>query len=111
MEKEKKKVNRNFKILFIGILIAFGFAYIAAMSGYYESHVRRDTTLTREAILEFERDIAEGRPVDIRDYIQGTVNDYRNQYSRLGYNVSRGINSVLTDGLSGVLEFFRVLFD
>ena len=103
-------MNKKAKFILIMLITFFGFAYLAAMSGYYESHIRRDTTITREAMLEFERSIAEGRPVDIRDYIDGTVVDYRNQYSRLGYNISRGINTVLTDGLGSVLDFFRVFF-
>ena len=110
MENKNKKLNKRFKFIMIIILLIFSFAYIAAISGYYESNVRRNTQLTAEALKEFERDIAEGRPIDIRDYIDGNVNDFRNQYSRTGYNISRGINSILTDGLAGAMNFLTMLF-
>jgi len=110
MESKNKKMNKRFKILMYALLVFFSFAYIAAISGYYESHVRRDTRLTADALYQFERDIQEGLPIDLRNYLEGNVNDFRNQYSRTGYNISRGINSVLTEGLTGALDFFRMLF-
>ena len=110
MEMKKKGLNKKFKMFMIAILLFFSFAYIAAISGYYESHVRRDTRLTADALAEFERDVAEGNPIDIRDYLEGNIHDFRNQYSRAGYNISRGINSVLTEGLGGAIDFFRMLF-
>ena len=107
---KNKKINKRFKIIIYGIIVFFIFIYVGAITGYYESHVRRDTMLTAEALLEFERDIAEGRPVDIRNYLESNVNDFRNQSSRAGYNISNGINSVLTEGLAGAIDFFRMLF-
>jgi len=107
---EKNKTKERFKFILISIIVFFTFIYASGMSGYYQTHLQKSTALTKEAILEFEKDIAEGKPVDIKDYIKGERMDYRNQYSRLGHNLSRGIDKILTDGVNRLTKLFKALF-
>ena len=107
---EKNKTKERFKFILISLTIFFAFVYVSGKSGYYQTHLQKKTILTSEAILEFERDIEEGKPVDIKDYITGEDLDYRNQYSRLGYNLSKGIDKILTDGVNRLTKLFKTLF-
>ena len=110
MDEKKTKQKARFRFIALMLLAFFGFVYISGKTGYYESHLQKSTLLTKEAILEFERDVDAGKPVDIKDYIQSEVPDYRNMYSKLGYNISNGINTVLNDGVGKVVEFLKALF-
>ena len=107
---EKNKTKDRFKFILISLIALFLFVYISGKSGYYQTHLQKSTVLTSEAILEFEKDIAEGKPVDIKDYIRPERMDYRNQYSRLGHNLSRAVDKVLSDGVSRLTKLFKTLF-
>ena len=106
----KNKSKERFKFILISLIIFFAFVYISGKSGYYQNHLQKNTILTAEAILEFEKDVAEGKPVDIKDYINPDKVDYRNQYSRLGYNLSKVVDKVLTDGVNRLTKLFKTLF-
>ena len=110
MEEKKNKGKQRFRLVLMGLLMLFVFVYLSGKTGYYETHQAKNTRLTGAAILEFEKDVAAGKPVDIKDYIKADVTDYRNTYSRLGYNISSGINTVLNDGVGKVAEFLKALF-
>ena len=106
----KKKGKDRFKFLMISLLILFAFVYLSGKTGYYQSHLQKNTLLTSEAIKEFEKDVTEGKAVDIKDYIKADVADYRNMYSRLGYNISNGIDTVLNQGVGKLASFLKALF-
>jgi len=110
MDEKKIKNKKRWNFFFISLLLFFGFVYLSGKTGYYETHLQRNTHLTHEAIKEFERDIAEGLPVDIKDYIDDEKPDYRNRYSRLGDNISKGLDVFLTEGVSKLAEFLKALF-
>ena len=107
---KKSKAGERFKWIFIAICVFFVFVYVTGQTGYYETRLQKNTLLTREAILEFEKDLAEGKAVDLKDYVKADTADYRNKYSKLGYNVSKAVDTVLTDGLGVLTDFFRALF-
>ena len=78
METPKKK-NKFIYVLYL-LLIIFGLLYYAGQTGYYENKLSNNSRLTKEAIMEFEKDIADGKAVDIKDYIE-PPKDYQNRYS------------------------------
>jgi len=110
MEEKKNKTKTRFIFLFKCILLFFAFVYLMGMTGYYETHLQKNTILTQEAILEFEKDVAEGLPVDLKDYIRKVEVDYSNKYSRFGDNLSKSINTILTEGVKYFSDFFKTLF-
>lgn len=110
MDNKPKKSDKRFKFIFYSLLILFLFVYISGKTGYYETHLQKNTLLTNEAIKEFETDVAEGKAVDIKDYIKADVNDYRNMYSKIGFNLSKSIDVVLNDGVGKITEFLKALF-
>ena len=105
--EEKKKNNIFLKVLLILFLIYFSL-YLMDNLGYYNLSTKR-TILTEEKIKEFESDVKEGKSIDLKNYVD-TDENYNNMYSNLGYNISKGIDKVLNEGLSKVGKFLKKLF-
>ncbi len=105
-----KKPNNRFKIIFYIILLTFCMVYFSGKTGYYETNLQKNTLLTSDAIKDFEKDIADGKAVDIKDYIKADINDYRNSYSNLGFTISKTIDAILTDGVGKITKFLKTLF-
>lgn len=110
MMETKKKGNKKFKIIFYLLVIIFGLLYFTGKTGYYENRLSKSSQLTKEAILEFEADVAAGKPVDIKDYIDVNTNDYQNKYSSLGYMISNTIDTALNDGVGYIVKILEALF-
>lgn len=108
--EQKKKVNKKFKFIFYTLIIIFGCLYFAGKTGYYETKLSNKTTLTKEAILEFEKDVADGKAVDIKDYLKNNNSDYKNKYSNLGLTISQTIDTVLNDGVGYLVKILEALF-
>ncbi|MDD2409143.1 MAG: hypothetical protein PHD03_00250 [Bacilli bacterium] len=105
-----KKSTNKFKIIFYILLLSFCFVYFSGKTGYYETNLQKNTLLTSDAIKEFEKDVAEGKAVNIKDYIKADVNDYHNSYSNLGFYISKSIDTILTDGVSKITSILKTLF-
>ena len=105
-----KKRNNKFKYIFYLLIIIFGLLYFTSKTGYYEAKLSKSTELTKEAILEFEADVAAGKAVDIKDYINTENKDYQNKYSSLGYTISETIDTFLNDGVNYIVKILEALF-
>ena len=108
MEEVKKR--SKFKYIFYFLFLLFSALYISGQTGYYENKLSREQTLTKEAIIEFEKDINEGKPVDIKDYLEKDHKDYENKYSSLGYTLSNSIDKLLNEGLKFIVKVIQTLF-
>ncbi|MDD2207845.1 MAG: hypothetical protein PHG03_02130 [Bacilli bacterium] len=107
---ETKKKPSKFKYIFYFLLILFISVYVSGKTGYYETNIKKNTALTSEAIFNFEKDIADGKAVDIQDYINAEVPDYRNVYSKVGDKISKAVDLVLNEGVGKVSRFLKALF-
>lgn len=107
---ENKKKDNKFKYIFYFLIILFLSVYVSGKTGYYETNIKKNTLLTNEAILNFEKDVANGKPVNIKDYINAEMPDYRNVYSRTGDKLSKTIDVVLNEGVGKLVEFLKALF-
>ncbi len=105
-----KKKNNWFKKIMIVLIIIFLGLYIASVSGYYEAQVSNKVALTDEAIRDFERDVLEGKTVDINTYIQNEDVDYSNKFTKTGENVAQAIIDIITKCFSGCWDAIKVLF-
>lgn len=110
MEKKNNKAFKRFKFLFGLLVFVFAVLYLAKETGYYEKRNRTDSILTKDAILEFEKDVSEGKAVDIKDYIVIHDNDYVNKYSKLGLSISNMVDTLLNDGVGYVIRVLKALF-
>ena len=107
MEPPKKK-SKFIYIIYL-LIIVFSLLYYAGQTGYYENKLSNETRLTKEAIMEFEKDIADGKAVDIKDYLE-PPKDYQNKYSSLGYTVSDTISKVINEGVNFIVKIMETLF-
>ncbi|MCI8547974.1 MAG: hypothetical protein HFJ38_03690 [Bacilli bacterium] len=70
-------------LLFVGL-------YITQALGYYEFTNAKKTTLTNSAIEKFEKDVKEGKALDVKNYVE-EEKQYNNLLSRVSLSVSNAI--------------------
>ena len=100
--EEKKKKNIFLRVLFI-LFIIYISLYVMDSLGYYNI-ASKNKIITDKKMEEFERDIKNGKEIDINE------TDYKNQYSNLGYHISMGIDTVLNKGFKNIGKILEKLF-
>ena len=110
MEKKPKQKYLKLKVIFYFLVSLFSCLYFASQTGYYEKNISKQTLLTKEALICFEKDIQEGKNVDIKDYLPKVKEDYQNKASSLGNFLSNSIDTFLNDGVSYIFKFLKTLF-
>lgn len=98
---KKEQVGR---FLFLFIFLVFVGLYFTASSGYYETEERKKATLTQEQIKLFEQDVANGKQIDIENYLKLNEKNYDNQISTTTLSISRKIGQVFEKGLNSFFE-------
>lgn len=109
MEKKKNKGTWVLKLLGI-LFILYISLTIAISTGYYEAKLSEKTTITNEAIRQFEEDVRNGKSVDINDYLTDNYQDYSNQTTKVGYAFSSAIEDFMSKGINEVVNIFKMLF-
>ena len=84
--------------------------YFSKEAGYYEYKTYTKTRLTEEAIIRFEKDVEEGRNVNINDYLVDEYVDYSNAFSKTGSYLSESANTFMNEGLKKALKILSALF-
>lgn len=107
MEDKKKKNNIFLKIIGVLFIVYFSL-YLMDNLGYYNI-AAKNKILTEEKLKEFERDVKNGKSIDIKNYVDDETN-YKNFYSNIGYNMSIGIDNILNKGLKKVGNVLKKLF-
>lgn len=98
----KKIFNCTIFCLFVIFLSIYG----ASKSGYYEYENKKEAEFTEESMKKFEKDIAEGKNVNIKDYLKTDTKNYNNKITNLGNTLS----NVVSDGIvSGLEKTFKVV--
>ena len=77
-------------------------------SGYNEYARNKENMLTEEQIKEYEEDIAAGKDVTIKDYLNKDKVNYENNISKLGLDLSYLIENIFNKGMN---SFFDMLND
>jgi len=90
-------------VLYISLTIAIG-------TGYYEAKLSEKTTITNEAMKQFEEDIKSGKKVDIKDYVTDVYKDYSNQTTKAANVFSNIVEGIMTKGIDGMVQIFKTLF-
>lgn len=106
-----KKKNNNIFLKILGFLFIIYMAlFIANISGYYEGKVKDKVTITEEGIKEFEEKVANNEEIDITSFLSNEKKDYNNNISKLGDNITYGIESVVFKGMKLVKSIVKSLF-
>lgn len=101
----KMKVKELVKFGVLVVIILFFSLYFTTMSGYYEINQSRKSTLTQEAIEKFENDVAEGKEIIAKNYLEEEV-DYNNKASKIGLRLSNYIEKSFNKMMNAI---FRVV--
>lgn len=81
------------RIVGIFLLVLFFSLIIMHYTGFYEYRVSKKTALTNENIEKFEKDIHEGKNVDVKDYLE-EEKDNSNNISKVTFKTSKIIGNV-----------------
>ena len=90
-------------IIFIGL-------FLANKNGFYETKVKKETYLTNEAIKRFEKDVEDGKKIDINNYFVKTETNYNNRFNEAGEKIGLSINALFTKGFKNIWQIIKVLF-
>lgn len=107
---ETKKKPNYFKIILISLFVIYISLYILNSTGYYDGSIRRKTELTESEIKRFEKDIDEGKVMDVNDYLEGHKKDYTNKTSKMGYAISTNLEYCLNEGIKEIIKVLSKLF-
>lgn len=105
----KKKPNIFLRILTI-LFFIFIALYIAIESGYYETKLQKQVSLTNEQIKAFEEDIKNNEIINIDSYLNEKETDYSNSISRLGNNLTNTISKSIVKVLESAFDIVKTLF-
>ena len=98
----KYKISKKvFRVTFLIFLVAFLVLYFSRGMGYFEYESYKKTALTEEKIQEFEQDVAQGKDVDIKNYLPENTNNYQNTISSAGLKVSSLAEDCIKSAVEG----------
>lgn len=104
---KKKKARLCYVLVFLFII--FSCVYIISESGYYEYTLQGKTVLTREKILEFEKDINNGENIDLKRYFQEDKK-YSNKFTRGTNKLSNDFVKVSRKIMKRIFRFLNNYF-
>ena len=107
---EESKTNDKFVTIILILFVIFLIIYIANGSDYYEYKAYTKSTLTKESMKRFEKDISEGKNVSINDYIGAEYIDYSNSFSDIGYETGKIVETIMNKGIKKALKLLSTLF-
>ncbi len=104
-----KKIHPFIKLL-MGLFVVFIALFIASKSGYYESKIREKVTMTEKEMQEFEESIEKGEEIDITAFLNKDRVDYSSKWSRMGDNLTSGVEKMVASGMEIITDIFKSLF-
>lgn len=105
------KAKRNYlKIVVTILFVAFIALYFACKNGYYDYNQYNKMNITKEAMERFEKDVSEGKNIEIKDYLETTYRDYSNNVSKLGLKAGEVVEKIMNKGIGKTVKFLEALF-
>lgn len=105
------KINNILKFFGIILLLSFMFLIIASKSGYYEYQLSNKRAMTDEAIARFEKDVSEGKYIDLNNYIDSENKNYNNKISNMGNSLSNTVSSAISKCFSFLFDYLNKQID
>lgn len=98
----KYKIGKKiFRSAFFIFLTSFLVLYFSQGMGYFEYKNHKKTVLTANQIKEFEKDVASGKDVDIKQYLPEENDNYQNKISEVGLKVSSVAGNFVKNTVEG----------
>jgi len=95
---DKKRLKSIVKYIFISLFVTFVALYFSVGAGYFEYSNGKKAALTEAQIAEFEKDIADGKEIDVKKYLEEKGN-YQNNVSKFGLVISDATYKVVNKGI------------
>lgn len=108
---KKNKKYRIYRFIFMTLLISFMVVYFSELTGYYEYQNYKKAELTEEQIQKFEKDIAEGKEIDISEYLIVDTRNYETNLSKFASSISKQISDIVQDGVENTFKYLSKLVD
>lgn len=86
--------NKVFLFIFLSFVVFFFILLFAEEHGYYQNKNEKAKILTESQIKEFEKDISEGKNIDLKKYVLYEDKDYSNGLSKDVYNISLEVEKI-----------------
>ena len=111
IEDKEKFFCRTISNIFFLFLIFFVVLYMSYKTGYYEVEERKKVILTEEKIKQFEQDVANGKNIDINNYVTDIKKNYNNTTSKLGLFLSQKIGEYVESGIENTFKFLNKMVE
>lgn len=85
---KRKFLKKIVRLCLIISFTAFLALFLSQKTGYAEYENHRQVALTEKQIKKFEKDVAEGRQLDIKTYLKTNNHNYQNKLSKTGLKLS-----------------------
>ena len=86
--------NKIILFIFLSFLVFFFVLLFAESHGYYKNKNEKAKILTETQIKNFEKDISEGKEIDLKKYVLYEDKDYSNKLSTGIYKISLGVEKI-----------------
>ncbi len=94
--------NNIFRIIALTLVFLFVGLYFASNSGYIDYQARNKKILTENQIKQFEEDVRQNKPIDIKNYITDKEESYDNNISKMSLKLSNAIGKTFEKTLNYV---------
>lgn len=108
---KKNKKNNVFRFVFMIFFISFLVIYFSELTGYYEYQNYKKSSLTEEQIKQFEKDVQDGKEIDLNKYLVIEEKNYNNTLSKASNKLSNAISNIVQDGVENTFKFLSRLID
>ncbi len=103
-----KKLNKIFRYFILVSFVTFFALYLSQSTGYFEYRNSKKVALTSKQIEKFEKDVKEGKNIDLENYIDVNNKSYQNALSKAGLSISNATEKVIQKIIGGS---FKILGD
>lgn len=107
----RKLYGKLFKFCFLFSLLFFLALYFSQATGYYDFSEHKKVILTNEQIKKFEEDVANGKNLNIEDYLSNTDKNYQNKTSKIGLKISESIGDYAKKGIETAFKVLNNLVE
>ena len=85
---KRKLLKKAFRMFITICFVTFMALFLSQNTGYMEYQNRRQVNLTNKQIKKFEKDVAEGKNINLEDYLKTNDYNYQNKLSKMGLKIS-----------------------
>ena len=94
-----------------GLILMFMIFFLALyFSRYNNEYYENKRILTEEAIIQYEKDLKEGKNIQVEKYLE-VEKDYNNKVSKIGKKASKFIENAFRKGLKYAMKYLEYLGD